>query len=1546
MNEESGVRSEEKGPTASTKRRRGGWWGEIAGAFVSAVLIVMVLGAGAVYVISGTDWGHERMRRYAQSFLEHAANGGHVHIGKLTGNLLTGLTVNDFVITDSINQPFIAVARMRGDFGIGDLLHKRVWIDNIVLERPLVVLDRRPSGDWNWRRIFPRDTTPKPASAQNGWTDRLRFTNVRVIGGNLIVRTPWRPSSRLSPAASDSAVGVALSGGSRQMIERVPDGFQKIIEMKAVNAFIPLLRLSDPGYKERVAQIASLTMEAYLFRPPAADLRGFQGTLPFTDDSIWWHGVTARLPNSVISGDGSYAFKSGDLTMRAHAAPAAFADLRWLYPRMPSDAHGKLDFDLKWRDAVEEYIGYNMDIAAGGARVLGSFGITRGDSIAIHHTDLRFSNVDTRLIEQIIEGFQSPRRGTLSGRAKVQGGRNALVVDADVTFVDQRAGTSRVVALGEVGFPGKGVRARNLRLQLRPVQVELARGYAPNLSISGVVTGTATVTGNTASELQVAADLDLTDRGERSQVAGRATIQLAGTTRFDVNATAKPVSLVEIGRFAPSVGLRGVARGPITVHGTLASMDVNADLHVSGGGTLAGRAHLDLSGTKRYDVAVAMHTLDAHAILAKAPETSLSARAVVVGAGTDPATMRTSIAADLSTSQWDSVGVDTASVRVTIADGLAQIGRLYVAGGTAKVTASGSFGMARGRAGTLTYEANVDSLAAFDRWIPGLRNDTTVVGPRPGLVARAMQHARADSARIARETEIERIVTGKAPPKLQVTMPLSVRRDTVGGKLTAAGTISGNLYDFNLNGAAGGENVAARGNFIRRFHSLYAWTNARTPNATLAVAMNADSAMVVGFALDSVDARLSYHNSAGRVEILVRQDERRDYGLSGDYVLSTARNELRVADLRMRLDTSLWRAPHPATIHWGGPGIEVSDFELRNRGNGRVFATGLLPTQGTANFEVVIENFPVGNVVDLLESDIRLAGLVSLSGTMSGTLNAPAFRGAFGITQGEYQGTTLPELHGRFGYVNRELVTHVDAIRNGGLPMATVDGRIPINLAFSGVTGSRLIDAPMSVDLVGDSLPIELIPHFTDAVSDLHGRVAGSVAMRGRLDRPTLTGALVITNTSLTINKSGMHVDGVHGSIRMANDVVAVGDSIEPLVGDARGPLSLRGTIAVGNWREPAFDLYLYANHAEVMNNSFGKLSADVGIALKGPFTSPYLSGQVTIVEGVIRAPEPTGKHIVSAGDPALFDVIDTALVSERDLFPLQSPMLRNMRMEIAIEVSRNTWVRTRDANVEIYTDYPMKLNVQHEAMALTGVVSTDRGDYKFLSKRFAVTRGSAMFIGSKDINPTLQITGEYQVREGAGAAIDVRVLVGGTLKRPRLALESDAQPPKSQSELLSLLAFGQSTTTLASIQGSSLAGTNTLLSQGAQMAGRQYAGIALSQVIDQVEASFGQALATDYFNITPADVPTELANANGVGNFLTTTRFEGGKYLNPRTFVVGQMMGLNVPGARVQYRASEGWRYEASAESRYLLKPPTLSDQNFIARRAFGAFVIRQWKF
>ena len=565
---------------------------------------------------------------------------------------------------------------------------------------------------------------------------------------------------------------------------------------------------------------------------------------------------------------------------------------------------------------------------------------------------------------------------------------------------------------------------------------------------------------------------------------------------------------------------------------------------------------------------------------------------------------------------------------------------------------------------------------------------------------------------------------------------------------------------------------------------------------------------------------------------------------------------------------------------------------------------------------------------------------------MSGTLQQPIFHGAFGITQGAYQGTTLPEMRGQFSYASRQLTTHIDALRMNGAAMATASGTIPIDLGLSGVSTSRLIDAPLSIDLAGDSLPVDLIPHFTTALSELQGRVAGTVHLRGRLNRPQVTGGLIVSDVSLTVTSSGMHVDGVHGELRMANDVILVGTESQPLAGNARGPIALRGAINVGDWREPSFDLYAYGTNAEVMNNKFGKLNADVGLALKGPFTSPYLSGQVTIRGGVIEVPEPTGRHVISAGDPALFNVIDTSLATEREVFPTTSPIVAHMRMEVTMDINRDTWVRNREANVEIYSDYPLRIEVQDEALNLTGVLSTDRGEYTFLSKRFTITRGSAMFIGSQEINPTLQITGDYLVREGAGAATDVKIAIGGTLRRPRLSLESDAQPPRSQSELLSLLAFGQAATTLGSGQQTSSITTNYLLSQGAQVAGQQLAGVALGTWLGQAEQSFGKALAADYFNITPADAPTELLNSGSIGNFLTTTRFEGGKYLNARTFVVGDMVGLDLPGAHVQYRASEGWRYEASVDKQFILKEPTLSQQTFIRRQQFGAFVIREWKY
>ena len=60
---------------------------------------------------------------------------------------------------------------------------------------------------------------------------------------------------------------------------------------------------------------------------------------------------------------------------------------------------------------------------------------------------------------------------------------------------------------------------------------------------------------------------------------------------------------------------------------------------------------------------------------------------------------------------------------------------------------------------------------------------------------------------------------GSPGPKLVVNTPKPVRaRHAVRRGCTPREPCSGNIYDFDLRGRAGGENVVARGNFVRQFH--------------------------------------------------------------------------------------------------------------------------------------------------------------------------------------------------------------------------------------------------------------------------------------------------------------------------------------------------------------------------------------------------------------------------------------------------------------------------------------------------------------------------------------------------------------------------------------------------------------------------------------------------------------------------------------------------------------------------------------------------------
>jgi len=526
--------------------------------------------------------------------------------------------------------------------------------------------------------------------------------------------------------------------------------------------------------------------------------------------------------------------------------------------------------------------------------------------------------------------------------------------------------------------------------------------------------------------------------------------------------------------------------------------------------------------------------------------------------------------------------------------------------------------------------------------------------------------------------------------------------------------------------------------------------------------------------------------------------------------------------------------------------------------------------------------------------------------------------------------------------------------------LAVVNGNVPINLALQGVTGPRMADdAPVVADFRMDSLPLDIASRFTDAVSDVRGMVRGTGAVRGTVKKPEISGDLALVNAQMRPTAAGILLKDLNGALHLRGDTVV----IDSIAGHTDRRIAVAGGIGISTPSNPTFDLRLTADNALVLDNEMGRIKADAQISMYGPMNGVFMSGGARVRGGVIYIPESDKKEVISQGDPAVFAVIDTSRIRDSELVPAESPLLANLRTDISLAVDRDTWVRSREANVEIYSDGDLRIRVDRakQAIVLDGIMNTDRGQYTFLSKRFQVKSGAASFIGTQELDPNLQVVAEYEVPQN-GPPLTIRILIGGTLSSPRISLESDAQPPIPQSDLLSYLAFGNNTGQLLALGTGSSVSTSSagggLVGTTAALAQKQLASVVTGVLVDQLEDRTGRALGADVFNITPVSgLPDELASRNfgtGLDQFVRGTQIEFGKYFNRQLYVALQGTPVffqgqpPIPGFVVQYRFANllGLALESNYQPRYFLPPPSLSTQDVNAKNAFGLFLTRIWRF
>jgi hypothetical protein len=241
-------------------------------AVLAVVVLPILLGLAIVLVLARTQWGNERVRRIVVSQANGRMN-GELAIGSLRGNLLSEATLTDVRLADSARRPLFSARRVQVRYALVPALRGRFVLRSLVVDTPVVVLDKRPGGRWNFQSLMrssgqPRDTTQRRTPPE--------LADVTIHHGDFLYRRPWSPDTTLTPDKRDSALAAALGGRSRHRVERVPGGYQRVVQYRDIDARIPSVRLAHDGDPLAV-EIASLSMIGEPYREPAIDVRSLVG---------------------------------------------------------------------------------------------------------------------------------------------------------------------------------------------------------------------------------------------------------------------------------------------------------------------------------------------------------------------------------------------------------------------------------------------------------------------------------------------------------------------------------------------------------------------------------------------------------------------------------------------------------------------------------------------------------------------------------------------------------------------------------------------------------------------------------------------------------------------------------------------------------------------------------------------------------------------------------------------------------------------------------------------------------------------------------------------------------------------------------------------------------------------------------------------------------------------------------------------------------------------------------------------------------------------
>jgi len=1479
-------------------------------AVVAGILLGIAVAAIAVYVLSETQFGAERVRGFVVSRIEQRIQ-GELRVGAVRpGRLLGGAVIEDFAIKGPSGRPFLQADSARIKYDLTDLLAGRWVFRDVVLYSPVVVIERLP-GDtaWNYEHTFA-DPTP---DEDEGPDPYILIENARIVGGTIVVRWPWEPEPGKAVEPEDTA---------RLVLETAPrvggegTGLVRVVRFEDVDAALPRVLWSSPVEEGRLFEVASLETRGFMYDVPF-DLRHFRGTVTQRDSVISIDARDLRLPDSRATGAGRFIDRAErdvyDLDIAGDEI--AFRDLQWLYPNFPDEGGGKARIRIQTLDPRGTlWLVEDAHLRAPGNEVAGTFGIVTGDTLYFTRVDLRASPLNLQVLADILPG-DLPLDGLLVGTVEVEGPISSLRTSGDLrlTATAPVRTTSSIRWSGIVDVDDEFA-VRGMRAHITDLDLALLAALGVDVGLAGSVSGEVEATGRLDRGMTFAGLLQHSVPDHPMSVLeghGRLTVA-EGRREIEATLEARPLVLDALAAASPSLRrLRGEARGSFSVSGSLTELLVQGGLE-----TPAGRVdlegHIDLGHSKpAYGVTGRVNAFRLDRLVDGLPETTADAAFRLEGTGSDLASMRAEAHLDLERARFAGMPVYRSVMALRLEDGIAHVDSLAIRTSAGRIGAEGSFGLVTDRRETLRVTIRSDSLGALDAVLFADSVGSSLIDAAPSRIGGRMQ--------------------------LAADLVGSIRGFDASGEAVLAGA------RFNGTGAA---------NTLLRF----AATGIRSDSFSIEVLANVDS-LGHGHRMLTTAALRGSYGAQGTGEL------RADASAPGDQAFSAAAAFRRIAGgfeaelhaLDFTTHGTTWALDSVAALRLDERGLAVAGLQLHQPGaQGRIGVDGRLPWASAAGIRDSTDAGPVPADFRVDLRDVRLADFLGAAGPepatdgmldgwvrVGGTARAPAMDARFTLSDFRYHDVRLDSIGADFGYRDRRLTALLRAM-DGGRSIFFGSGTIPVDLALANVPQRRL-DEQLRFSFHADSVPAALPLSFFDSFRDVRGRMDGTLTIGGTTRDPTLGGEFTLRDASAFWQPMGVRYHDVQGTFRVANDSVL---GVDVAFRSDPGRAAVQGSITFRPLDDPRFDLTLSLDRFLAADRRDVEVTGSGLLRLTGHYTRPIVAGSFDVDGGALYLDELWRQYnVVQLGGPLLFEVIDTTRVSVRQILPASAhPFLRNMVVTGTVRVGRDFWLRSQAMNVEVSGELDVAVDRSAEDIRLAGTLGVVRGTYQLASgpvvRRFQVREGTVEFVGTPGLDPNLDITAQYPVRTQNDPLL-IRARVTGTLLNPRVALSSDADPPIAESDLLSYLIFGRPTYALAASEQSALGAAAGQI--GLQAIAPTVWGYAASGL-----EAFAKNFGIDYLTVTAEGVPQGMPGGSALGDLFAGTQVELGHYLRENLFVAfTQRLAretTKVPGIRLEWRIAPTWTAELFSEDRFARQPSLSFDQSPVVSRIYGLFLFREW--